>query len=102
MEPNSWNWSWNKPLKSYVIQRLVEEIFMDQVIEGWKLAVRLFFRESVKLFEEYYKDEIILRNRVYTQESILTDYEEGLVEKFNNTLRRAKNLAKKNQWDKLF
>jgi len=97
-----WNWNWQKPLKSYVIQRLVEEIFLDHEIETWKGAVKTFFKESVNLFEEHYKDELILRDRVYTQESILLDYDEKLVKKFNGTLRHANNLSRKNQWEKLF
>ncbi len=39
-----WNWNWQKPLKSYIIQRLVEEIFIDHNIEKWK-AARIFFKE---------------------------------------------------------
>ena len=97
-----WNWRWNKPLKSYVIQRMVEEIFMDQEINGWKGAVRTFFRESVKIFEKHFADELILKDRVYTHKSILNDYSDKQVNKFNNQLRRANNLAKKNQWESLF
>ena len=97
-----WNWNWQKLLKSYVIQRLVEEIFMEHDIENWKGAVQIFFKESVKLMEDHYKDEIILKDRVYTHKSILSDYDEKLVNKFNNTLRHANNLIRKNQLEKLF
>ena len=97
-----WNWNWQKPIKSYVIQRLVERIFMDQEIEGWKGALRLFFRESVKFFTRYYTGDIILKDRVYSQKSILNDYDDKIVDKFNNNLRRANNHAKKNHWGRLF
>ena len=80
----------------------MEEIFMEHDIENWKGAVQIFFKESVKLMEDHYKDEIILKDRVYTHKSILSDYDEKLVNKFNNTLRHANNLIRKNQWEKLF
>ena len=97
-----WNWGWKKPLKSYVIQRLVEEIFMDRDINGWKGALRTFFKEAVILFENHYDNELILKDRVYTHKSILNDYTNKQVNKFNNQLRHANNLVKKNQWEKLF
>lgn len=97
-----WNWHWKKPLKSYVIQRLVEEIFMDHDINGWKGAVRIFFREAVSLFEKHFANELILKDRVYAHRSILSDYSAKQVNKFNNQLRYANNLAKKIQWDRLF
>jgi len=97
-----WNWRNKKPLKSYVIQRLVEDIFKDREIDGWKGAVRVFFKEAVNLFEEHLNDEIILKDRVYTQKSILNDYDQKQVNKFECKLRNGNNLAKKNQWEKLF
>lgn len=75
---------------------------MDKLIEGWKGAIRLFFRESVKLFNRYYNGDIILKDRVYPQKSILYDYDEQMVDMFNNTLRRFNNHAKKNHWGRLF
>ena len=98
----SWNWLNKKPLKSYVIQRLVEDIFKDREIDGWKGAVRAFFKEAINLFEEHLNDEIILKDRVYTQKSILNDYDQKQVNKFECFLRNGNNLAKKNQWEKLF
>ena len=97
-----WNWRWKKPLKSYVIQRLVEEIFMDHEINGWKGAVRTFFRESVILFGKHFNNELILKDRVYTNRSILNDYDVKQLNNFNNKLRHANNLVNKNQWEKLF
>lgn len=97
-----WNWCWKSPLKSYVIQRLVEEIFMDHEINGWKGSVRNFFRESVKLFENHYNNELVLKDRVYIHRSILNNYNKKQVSIFNNKIRHANNLAKNNQWEKLF
>jgi len=97
-----WNWHWKKALKSYVIQRLVGDIFMDHEINGWKDAVRTFFRESVILFETHFGNELILKDRVYTNKSILNDYDAKQVNNFNNKLRHANNLVKKNQWEKIF
>ena len=55
-----WNWHWKKPIKSYVIQRLVEEIFIDRDISGWKDTVGIFFEEAVILFEKYLAEELVL------------------------------------------
>ena len=97
-----WNWHWKKPLKSYVIQRLVEDIFIDQEINGWEGAVRTFFKESGILFKKHFGNELILEDRVYTHKSILGDYNTKQVNIFNNKLRHANNLVKKNQWEELF
>lgn len=97
-----WNWRLGKPLKSYVIQRLVEEIFMHHEINGWKGAVGIFFREAVGMFQKHYKNQLILKDRVYTQRSILKDYKVKQVNKFRNQLQRAYDLVKKNQWEQLF
>ncbi|GAG24466.1 unnamed protein product [marine sediment metagenome] len=97
-----WNWRLGKPLKSYVIQRLVEEIFMHDEINDWKGAARIFFREAIQLFQKHYKNELILKDRVYTHRSILKDYKVKQINKFNTHLMQAYDLVKKNQWEQLF
>ena len=97
-----WNWRLGKPLKSYIIQRLVEDIFMHLEITGWKDAVQTFFKEAVSSFKKYSKNELILKDRVYTNRSILKDYKVKQIIKFNTHLIRAYDIVKKTQWEQLF
>lgn len=97
-----WNWNWNYPLKSYVIQRLVEEIYLRYNINNWDKAVKFFFNQSIHIFNKYYNNELVLRDRVYTSKSILDDYHENKINNFFENLRKANQYAMKNEWKELF
>ena len=97
-----WNWYWNKPMKSYVIQRLVEEIFLKYKIKGWDNAVKVFFQRSIGIFNRYYNDNHVLKDRVYPQHSILDDYGEKQIENFYNALQEAQDYVSRGEWNELF
>lgn len=97
-----WNWNWNYPLKSYVIQRLVEEIYLRYNINNWDKAVKLFFNQSIHIFNKYYNNELVLRDRVYISKSILDDYHKNKIKHFFENLRKANQYAMKNEWKELF
>ncbi len=54
-----WNWYWDKPLKSYLIQRLVEEISLECRLNEWNKAVKKFFSKSLNLLKKHYDGEIV-------------------------------------------
>ena len=97
-----WNFNWEYPLKSYVIQRLVEEIYLKNKINNWDKAVKFFFNQSIHLLKKYYDNEIVLRDRVYTNKSILDDYQIDKVDNFYENLQEANQYAMKNDWKELF
>lgn len=97
-----WNWNWDYPLKSYVIQRLVEEIFLKCKLNNWDKAVKTFFGRSIHLFNKYYDDEVVLKDRVYTNKSILDDYNNDKIDIFYENLQQANHFAKNNEWNELF
>ena len=97
-----WNWNWEYPLKSYVIQRLVEEIYVKNKINSLDKAVKNFFSESIHLLNKYYDNEIVLRDRVYSNKSILNDYQKDTIDNFYESLQEANQYAMKNEWKQLF
>lgn len=97
-----WNWNWDYPLKSYVIQRLVEEIYLKNKINSLDKAVKSFFSHSIHLLNKYYDNEIVLRDRVYTNKSILGDYQKDTIDNFYKSIQEANQYAMKNEWKELF
>jgi len=97
-----WNWYWKKPLKSYIIQRLAENIFLECRINDWDKALKTFFHKATNIFNKFYDGELILPDRVYNHTSILEDYSEKKIDKFYDTLKEANQYALKNQWNELF
>ncbi len=53
----NWNDYWNRPLKSYLIELLVEEIFTIVSINDWIRGVKTFFNRSLHVFNTYLKGE---------------------------------------------
>jgi len=97
-----WNWNWEYPLKSYVIQRLVEEIYLKNKINSWNKAVKFFFEQSIHIFNKYSKNEKVLKDRVYTNKSILDDYQKDNLVNFYESIKKANQYAMKNEWKELF
>ena len=93
-----WNIYWDKPLKSYLIERLVEYIFSISNINGWDKGVKTFFYQSVQIFEK----NIMIPDRAYKNESILDDYSNEMFDNFYETLKEARSYATQNKWKDLF
>jgi len=84
-----WNWYWDKPLKSYVIQKLVEEIFMEYGMNEWDKTVKTFFHKAINIFNKHYDGILVLQDRVYAQKSILDDYNTKRIDEFYDILQQA-------------
>lgn len=59
-------------MKSYLTEHLVEEIFSNIRINSSNRATRTFFPRA----KDIIKKRKIIRDRVYTQKSILTEYKQ--------------------------
>lgn len=97
-----WNWKWDYPLKSYLIQRLVEEIFLKQSMKTWDNTIKSFLKNAINSFDQYFNGQIVLKDRVYTHKSILDDYTEKQLNDFYESLQKANNFAIRNDWTALF
>jgi len=97
-----WNWYWNNPVKSYLIQRLVEEIFCNRLIRNWDNAIKIFFNQSLYFLNQYLNRKIVLRDRVHTNKSILDDYGVNTIIYFYSIFNEANFYAQNNRWNELF
>ena len=93
-----WNFNWGKPLKGYVIERLVEHIFDKIEVHTWERAVRTFFNQAIHIL----KRKISLPDRVYPQYSILDEHSSDELKYYLKALREADSHAHKGEWKKLF
>jgi hypothetical protein len=93
-----WNFTWGKPLKGYIIERLVESIFNKIEVHTWDKAVKTFFPQAIHILNKRKK----LPDRVYSQYSILDEYSTDEIEEYLETLREAVNYAQKEDWKEIF
>lgn len=93
-----WNIQWKKPLKSYVIERLVDHIFIDRGINAWEKGVKTFFSNAVNIL----RDNIYIPDRLYENYSILDDYDENTLDYFLEAFQKANKYAIAENWNKLF
>lgn len=70
-----WNWYWDMPLKSYIIQRLVEDVFLESGINEWKETLKTFFHGALNIFNKHDKGKLVLVDRLYYGTSILEDFD---------------------------
>lgn len=93
-----WNFNWGKPLKGYVIERLIEHVFEEITVHTWERAVKTFFYRAINILDRNKS----LPDRVYTQYSILNEYSSDELENFLEVLREAGSYAEEGEWKELF
>lgn len=93
-----WDFNWGKPLKEYLIERLVEFIFDKVEVHSWERAVKTFFSRAIYILDK----EILLPDSVYNQHSILDEYSSNGLKKILEILREAEIYAQKGKWKVLF
>ena len=93
-----WNFNWGKPLKGYLIERLVESIFDKITVHIWDRAMKTFFYQAINILDKKKN----LPDRVYTQYSVLDEYSSDELENYLEILREAAYYAQKGKWNELF
>jgi len=93
-----WNFNWEKPLKGYLIERLVEYIFDKIQVNTWERAVKTFFYRAINILGR----KRSLPDRVYSQYSILDEYSSDEIGKYIEILKEASSYAQKGKWTELF
>lgn len=93
-----WNFTWGKPLKGYLIERLVECIFDKVEINNWDKAVKTFFNQATYILNNKKR----LADRVYGQYSILDEYSKDQLKSFLEIFIEGANYAQKEYWNEIF
>ena len=93
-----WNFNWGKPLKGYIIERLVESVFDKIEDKSWDRAVKTLFSRAIYILDK----EILLPDRVYNQNSIIDEYSSNELDNFLDVFKEAANYAQKGKREKLF
>lgn len=93
-----WNFNWGKPVKGYVLERLVEHVFDEIKVHTWDRAVKTFFSRAINVLAK----KRSLPDRVYAQYSILDEYSNDEIEGYLEVLREADLHAHKGEWKELF
>jgi len=93
-----WNFNWGKPIKGYLIERLVEYIFDKIEVQSWNQAVKTFFNRANYILDK----EKFLPDRVVNQYSVFDEYPSNKLKNFLEILIEAENYAQKGKWEDLF
>lgn len=93
-----WKITKNRHIKSYLIERLAEQIFKDIQINDWQKGLKTFFNQALYIL----KNDILIPDRVYNQYSILHEYSDDQIDIFYKELKEGSQKASKNEWNKLF
>ncbi len=94
----AWNNHWQGKIISYVLERLVLEVFKTKPIGDWVKALRTFYIESIRLINE----RAFMPDKVYSHKSILDEYDQSYLSEILERLKRAKGYADKSNWRNLF
>jgi hypothetical protein len=89
-------------IKSYVILRLVEEIFSVADLNQWASALQHFFKRAPRILNSYiHNKKLVLPDRVETQRSILTEILTSQIQDYVYYLQEAYEYVKQGQWNRL-
>jgi hypothetical protein len=94
----AWNTHWQGKIVSYILERLVMEVFKTRLIANWDKALRMFFNESIRLIS----GRASMPDKVYSHKSILDEYSTSYLLEVLNILKEAKVYADESEWDKLY
>ncbi|MFW9970809.1 MAG: hypothetical protein ACFFDF_11485 [Candidatus Odinarchaeota archaeon] len=92
-----WNFTWGKPIKGYILERLAECIFDKIEIHTWNGAMKTFFNQAIHILDKKKK----LPDRVYNQYSILNEYSNKDIEGALKILGEAASYAQKEKWKEI-
>lgn len=93
-----WNFNWGKPLKGYLIERLVEYIFDKIKVNTWERDLKTFFYRAINIINI----KRSLPDRVYSQYSILDEYSIDEQKACIEVLKEASSYTQEGKWKELF
>jgi len=90
-------------MKSYVILRLVEDIFSIADLNQWSSALQLFFKKAPRILNSYlHNQRLILPDRVEKHRSILTEIPSQELKEYVYYLQEAYEYCKQGCWNIFF
>ena len=93
----AWNNHSQRTFISYILERLVLEIFKNKPINDWDKALITFFTDAIKII----KQRTFMPDKVYSQASILNNFSQEQLTIMQTKLEKAKNYAENSEWEKL-
>jgi len=93
----AWNNYWQGKIISYILERLVLEVFKNKPIGKWVKALHTFYNESIRLINE----SAIMPDKKYSDKSILDEYNQSYLLEVLERLKKAKGYADESKWNKL-
>jgi len=94
----AWNIHWQGKIVSYILERLIMQVFKNRQIENWDKTLRTFFNESFRLI----KERASMPDKVYSHKSILDEYSQSYLLEILEMLKKAKGYADKSEWHNLY
>jgi len=94
----AWNDHSQRTFISYILERLVLEIFKDKTVDDWDEALIIFFTNSIKII----KQKAFIPDKVYSHASILKSFSQERLTIMQTKLEEAKNHTQNSEWGKLF
>ncbi|MFX1380565.1 MAG: hypothetical protein ACFFA4_15875 [Promethearchaeota archaeon] len=93
-----WNFTWGKPIKGAILERLTEYIFDKIEINRWDQAIQTFFNQSTHILNEKKK----ISDKVYDQDSILDKYSSVELANYLEIFKEAAIYAQNKNWKDIF
>ena len=93
----AWNNHSQRTFISYILERLVLEVFKNKPVGDWDKALITFFTDSIKII----KQRTFIPDKVYSHASILNNFSQERLTIMQNKLENAKIYAQNSEWEKL-
>ena len=94
----AWNNYSGRTFISYILERLVLEVFKNKPIDDWDKTLIIFFTNAIKII----KQKTFIPDKVYSHASILKSFSHKRLTIMQTKLEEAKNHTQNSEWGKLF
>lgn len=94
----AWNNHSKRPFISYILERLVLEVFKNKPVDNWDKALITFFTDANKLINQ----RTFMADKVYSHISILKSFTQERLTIMQTKIEQAKIQAQNTEWEKLF
>ena len=93
----AWNNHSKRPFISYILERLVLEVFKNKPVDNWDKALITFFTDANKII----KQRTFMADKVYSHVSILKSFTQERLTIMQTKIEQAKIQAQNSEWEKL-
>lgn len=93
----AWNNHSKRPFISYILERLVLEVFKNKPVDNWDKALITFFTDANKII----KKRTFMADKVYSHVSILKSFTQERLTIMQTKIEQAKIQTQNSEWEKL-